>query len=438
MAKIRPVEGKTYIIVRGDTLWDIADTVYGSGWDYTIIWDANKSNLRSNDPNKIYPGERLWIPPNPNRSRTQSDARSVKPALEKLPESLLSVYIDGDFFLPASATITRTFDTCADGWAATFRDNIQDANWLKRRGVFRPYTYPPCEVFLADRSLGESIGYDVQFSRSSNSGSVTMTGASPTADILDSVAEPPYEASNITLWDWTLRLIKPFGLSATTEEANPEVVSEVTEKKIKRVKIGRAEKVFEHLSQKYRQKGFVLSNTIDSNISVRSVRPATGITEEFTDSDRFGGQLSVALEASFSGRDRYRKTIVVGKSPRRNFRDVYVDPAIERNRTELFEVTSSEQGDAATAADARARKRIEDALTFPVSCRDWFSTSGVLYEPGQFVVYKSRQLFLEKGVTLMIRKVEYKLEGGKRSCSLYLIPPSVYSHDEIEDPWNLE
>lgn len=47
-------------IERGDTLWRIAHDRYGSGHLYTIIFLANKSEIK--DPNLIYPGQNLTIP----------------------------------------------------------------------------------------------------------------------------------------------------------------------------------------------------------------------------------------------------------------------------------------------------------------------------------------------------------------------------------------
>jgi hypothetical protein len=52
---------QTYTVKSGDTLYDIAKKYYGSGSDYTKIYDANKKTMGSN-PNLIYPGQVLTIP----------------------------------------------------------------------------------------------------------------------------------------------------------------------------------------------------------------------------------------------------------------------------------------------------------------------------------------------------------------------------------------
>ncbi len=437
MARVLPVAGKPYVIVKGDTLWDIANTVYGSGPKYQIIWDANKSNLRSGNPNLIFPGEKLWIPNDPDRP-AGGEETGIR---EFNRENPLSIYLDGEKYNPTSASITRTFDTCADGWVATFRDDINDPDWEPFRSVFRPYAYTPAEVFIDNRSTGESFLYNVSLTGNSSNGEVTAEGFSPSIDIVDSVAEPPYEGNNITLEQWTRRLLKPFGLTYSTSECDQDAWRKVNSRRIKRIKIGKEEKVFDHLSQKYRQYGFVLSNSFSANIAVRtapSMSSSSQIVDEFVD-DYKGGVPVWEFKSSFAGRDRYRVTLATGKGRLKHYKDKYVDTSVPRNRRMIFNLSSSEEGDMSTAAQSRARKTIEDALTMTIPVRGWYSREGILYEPGQFVLYKSRRLFLEKGVVLMIRKVVYIQDGSERHANLDLIPPSVYSKDEeVDDPWTSE
>lgn len=62
----------TYTIKKGDTLWGIAKRTYGSGAQYTKIYDANKDVIEaeakkhgfksSNNGNRIWPGTVLQIP----------------------------------------------------------------------------------------------------------------------------------------------------------------------------------------------------------------------------------------------------------------------------------------------------------------------------------------------------------------------------------------
>lgn len=56
------VQPKTYTVVSGDCLWNIAKKFYGDGSKYTKIWEANKQVIGSGNPNLIYPGQVLTIP----------------------------------------------------------------------------------------------------------------------------------------------------------------------------------------------------------------------------------------------------------------------------------------------------------------------------------------------------------------------------------------
>jgi len=50
-----------HTVESGDTLGAIAKKCYGSAGKYPVIFEANKPML--SDPNKIYPGQKLRIPP---------------------------------------------------------------------------------------------------------------------------------------------------------------------------------------------------------------------------------------------------------------------------------------------------------------------------------------------------------------------------------------
>jgi nucleoid-associated protein YgaU len=52
---------KTYEVKSGDSLSKIAKQEYGDAGKWPQIFEANKDILK--DPNKIYPGQKLKIPP---------------------------------------------------------------------------------------------------------------------------------------------------------------------------------------------------------------------------------------------------------------------------------------------------------------------------------------------------------------------------------------
>lgn len=52
---------KVYVVVSGDSLSKIAKREYGNANEWPRIFEANKDILK--DPNKIFPGQKLRIPP---------------------------------------------------------------------------------------------------------------------------------------------------------------------------------------------------------------------------------------------------------------------------------------------------------------------------------------------------------------------------------------
>lgn len=52
---------KVYEVVAGDSLSKIAKREYGNAGEWKRIYEANRDTLK--DPDKIYPGQKLNIPP---------------------------------------------------------------------------------------------------------------------------------------------------------------------------------------------------------------------------------------------------------------------------------------------------------------------------------------------------------------------------------------
>jgi len=67
-------------IVRGDSLWSISRRRYGRGGRYTLIHEANRDRVR--DPDLIYPGQILVLPP---RDRTGDGRRTVSSVSGRSP-----------------------------------------------------------------------------------------------------------------------------------------------------------------------------------------------------------------------------------------------------------------------------------------------------------------------------------------------------------------
>jgi len=59
-AELTEGEDRTYTVASGDTLWKIAERMYGDGSRYTKIFEANTDVLEH--PDRVFPGQKLVIP----------------------------------------------------------------------------------------------------------------------------------------------------------------------------------------------------------------------------------------------------------------------------------------------------------------------------------------------------------------------------------------
>ena len=73
-------QSSTYVIRQGDTLWDIANAAYRDPFLWPLIW---KSNPSINDPDLIYPGNKLVIPSLAPVERAMSAPEESAPVQEK-------------------------------------------------------------------------------------------------------------------------------------------------------------------------------------------------------------------------------------------------------------------------------------------------------------------------------------------------------------------
>ncbi len=61
----QPIKGLAagaFVVVQpGNSLWRLARRTYGAGLSYSVIYKANKKQIK--DPNLIYPGQVFSLPP---------------------------------------------------------------------------------------------------------------------------------------------------------------------------------------------------------------------------------------------------------------------------------------------------------------------------------------------------------------------------------------
>ena len=78
-AEAAPKDGKI-TIQPGNNLWRISRVIYGDGTRYTVIYEANKDQIR--DPNIIYPGQILLTPGVVPPETIDPDSREPLPSVQ--------------------------------------------------------------------------------------------------------------------------------------------------------------------------------------------------------------------------------------------------------------------------------------------------------------------------------------------------------------------
>jgi Transglycosylase SLT domain/LysM domain len=78
-SSVKPASpARIYVVQAGDTLWSIAQRLYGNPLMWSHIYYANQSQIH--DPNEIYPGQNFTIPktgPTTNATRATTNATST-------------------------------------------------------------------------------------------------------------------------------------------------------------------------------------------------------------------------------------------------------------------------------------------------------------------------------------------------------------------------
>ena len=97
---MKPDAPERYVVVRGDTLWSIAQRYTDSPWRWSELWDQNKDEIKN--PNRIYPGNIIVL----DRARGRlalSDTMKMSPkmraestaqtAIPAIPPSIIEPFL---------------------------------------------------------------------------------------------------------------------------------------------------------------------------------------------------------------------------------------------------------------------------------------------------------------------------------------------------------
>jgi prophage tail gpP-like protein len=416
---MKPVPGKQYTAQSGDELNKIAGIAYGIPSKWPVIWNANSTVLKSDDPDLIYPGEKIYIPVLNELQETEN--HKIEKILEKEGADSFKLIIN-DIVLPVqAATITRTMDTAADGFTASIGWNPGEDERLD--AATKPYGYQKASCYIAGKLKLNGFLYGVTPTLESDKRGKNLEGWSKTADIIDSSIKPPYEVNNTTLKQRALDLVAGFGIGIKWEIDDDLKFSKMT--------ASPGDKIFAHLLKYAKQKGVLISSDIfgdlhflRANVKGQSV----GTIEE-------GKQQGfLTYSAKFDSRKRFNTYRAIGQSPKSgNKVEVAKDDKVPKSRMVTFKNPDATEGDLKSAAEWMRSSSLSEALTLPFKSTSWFSPNGELWEENTIVTVKSKTISIPEGFNFLIKRVKYDYNSGGRTTELSLVPPQVYSGEPIPD-----
>ena len=425
MSDIRstPIPGYRYTVRPGDTPVSISARAYGDRQRWPDIWRANETRLRSGNPNLIYPGEVLYIPELPER-------RQVADRLPGSAPDSIRVVSEGIELPVTSARLIRTMDTAADAMTAMIPWTPGADRQLDE--LLLPYRYPDIDVYLGGELIMSGRIYTVKRQVTQDGRVVEIEAFSTTVDLVQCTVRPPYEYRRIDLVQFAEVYCAPKGLRV---EVDPVIGDDVDmQANGPTWTADPMETEFEFLDRIAGQYGLLISSTVTGDFlwtrANTSGRPVDTLDENET-------PLPEEYTATFDGTKRYSAYRAIHDDQEGGRVTVDTDPTVPGIRFLTFRADEQRPGNVASAARWRKNKTIADALTVPFPVSGWRDRQDRLWRENSIVTVISPTLSLPDGFDFLIKRVEYVYASDGVSAILQLVPPQVYTGEDVPEPWRV-
>ena len=188
--------------------------------------------------------------------------------------------------------------------------------------------------------------------------------------------------------------------------------------------------IFQHLAGLAMQRSALISSTVNGDLLITRAsngRPVATLEE--------GSQGAISMTARFDGRKRFNVYRAIGDSPLGNKVGLAKDNVVPRSRFLTFQANETISGDIDKAAQWRRSKQLADALTIPFPTDSWYRPDGKLWRENTIVTVISPTIHVPGGFNFLIRSVEYIDDTAGKTAVLNLVPPQVYTGEELKEPW---
>jgi prophage tail gpP-like protein len=414
---------QTHIVVKGDTLFNISRKYYGVGSKYMKIFNANPQ-LKSGNPNLIYPGEILFIPDDDIKLIKEE---SISQTVEAENIDDISIFIDGESIpVPPDLSLEVFFDTCADSYELTFPYDPDDEISVR---LFKPYGLQEVVIFIGNKKFFTGTQEGLVFNSSSSNNSVISSGRTKTYILIKSnipISGYPLERKNLTLdqilTSWILQL---FGLGIDIQTDVGALFELIT--------ASETETIWNFISKLALQRGVVVSNTGEGKLLLH--KPVMNLVASI----ELGVTVGIpSLNVTYNSNERFGNYIALSQSPGNGQnKSIVQDTNFLEQTYKVFTPSDTTAGNIEQAAKWEASKVLRDALTIPLPVPGWVNLqTNQLWEAGQYINLKAPQVRLKNGFNYLIRSVKYNKSADKKDAVLNLIPPQAYSGELLTSfPW---
>ena len=416
----KPIPGKQYTIVDENTLSKVAARAYGDFTLWPLIWKVNQSELKSSDPDLIFPGEVIFIPVLSARERLKLSVSG--PILTNKEKDAFTIILDDMEIIPVSGRIIRTMDTLSSAWQSRIQWTYGENRELDRR--VKPFSYTPASAYIGSKLMVKGYLYKTKPQSDGGGNAMNLSGASFTKNMTDSTLRDDFEKNNVTLLQRCKGLSEPFGIEVLVEEGLD--ISGAFE----RVAAGPMDRIGAHLVGLARQKSALITDTLDGQLLITrapSGRPVATLEE--------GKQGVGSFSSEYDGTKRFSNIRAIAQTPDGEIEASVKDDNVPVPRFTTFTAADTTAGNIQKAADWHRSRALADALSFPIPVDTWFDPSGNLWQEKTLITAISPANHLPDGVVLVIRSVEFIFADSGLTAVLNVVPPQVFTGEPIEDPW---
>jgi len=398
-----------YVVQKGDYLTTIANRFLGNPARYIEIYNYNIGTLKSGNPDLIYPGEVILIPP-----EIKIEKPVIPPILAEPNEAVIEIN-GNQFYGWEDVSINRNMETAADSFSfsAVFEPD--------KLPIIKPFQYDKCKI-----SIGKNLiitGRIEKVSPSIDKGGVKLgiSGRSLAGQLIDVSVLPPFEFTNQTIMQIAKKICQPYGIGAESDID--------TGGQFEKAVADHGQSVFDFLNKLATQRGLLITSAPNGNIRFiranKNGKPILAIEE--------GEKNFEGASGDYDGTSRYSSIILDGQSREGggNKQGKADDVEIKNtgiNRTLITQPPETpEASDLNTMAKWEISKRKALSQPLEVNLSSWiYGDDNSVFEENEIVIVKIPSCYIAEEKRMIIKNVSFSRSNSGTGCKLSLIDTEAY------------